>query len=51
MNPADMSELLVQGLEMIALLEQLGVHHCVPNDKRSSLRLALRLQLQQWLEI
>jgi hypothetical protein len=51
MNPADMSALLVQALEMIDLLELLEVRHCEPNDKPSSLKLSLHLQLQQWLKI
>jgi len=51
MNPAGMSELLVQVLEMIDQHEQLEVRHCGPNDKRSFSIRALRLQLQQWLKI
>jgi hypothetical protein len=47
MNPVDTSELLVQELEMIDLLEPLEVLRCAPNDKQSFLIRALRLQLQQ----
>lgn len=51
MNPAGMSELLVQVLEMIDLHERLGVRHYGLNDKRSFSIRALHLQLQQWLKI